>query len=357
MRICYIINTLATGGAENMLVRHIDWMANKHDQYVLVLGSKSDLEDDIKNVGVDVEKLEIDSIKKPEEFFRAVKAVSDVEPDIYHSHLPRPIIIGAVASLCTGIPIVSTHHSIQRSPLETKYNVTKLVSLATNMNVGVSPSVTESREPFLSSPCSSWKTIPNAIDFGDFGHSSGQTTDNDSSQVITSVGRYVPEKRHSLFIHAISRLRELDYDVEAKIVGWGPLEDELQQLVASLDLHDRVEVTGKVDDVCPYYQLSDAIALCGRQEGLPIVALEALACGTPLVGVNEPGITDVIDTRYGTTAADSSVIGLSKAIAKEIAISRNSKKIQQVGKQKFGKKSYTQKYNRVYSQVRNNSSS
>ena len=78
-------------------------------------------------------------------------------------------------------------------------------------------------------------------------------------------------------------------DDQLTILGTGPEEERLRQLAGSLKIADRVNFVGFVSNPWPLYAGADAFLLASRWEGLPNVALEALACGTPVISTPEAG--------------------------------------------------------------------
>jgi len=73
------------------------------------------------------------------------------------------------------------------------------------------------------------------------------------------------------------------------ILGDGIMEDELRLLADDLDIGDRVSFVGFCDNPWQMYAESDVFLLSSRWEGMPNVALESLACGTPVIATDESG--------------------------------------------------------------------
>lgn len=93
-----------------------------------------------------------------------------------------------------------------------------------------------------------------------------------------------PRKNVRYLIEAFSSFADAMPDVQLWLLGANP-GSEILQAVDEQGVADRVEFYGKVpyDDLPGYYGAADVFALPSRQEGLGIVGLEALACGTPVV--------------------------------------------------------------------------
>jgi len=87
-----------------------------------------------------------------------------------------------------------------------------------------------------------------------------------------------------------------------KIVGSGPLENKLKNMIIKLELQNEVEIIKNVSDeeLLRLYNSSDLFVLPsitdsqGNTEGLGVVLLEAMASGLPVIGSNVGGIKDII---------------------------------------------------------------
>ena len=103
-------------------------------------------------------------------------------------------------------------------------------------------------------------------------------------------------------LQALAILRERQYDV--RLLAVGPFEtpdyeSKIQKLVSELGLADAIEWTGFVSDVAQQFQRMDAFVLPSLfGEGLPMVILEAMALGTPVISAEVEGVNQAI--RGGT---------------------------------------------------------
>jgi colanic acid/amylovoran biosynthesis glycosyltransferase len=120
---------------------------------------------------------------------------------------------------------------------------------------------------------------------------------------ILNVGRLVPVKGQAVLLHAVASLVARGLDVELTIVGSGPQEAGLRRLVDELGLGDRVELAGAIgqDAIAEYYDRADILAVPSFAEGLPVVIMEALATGLPVVSTSIMGIPELV--RDGETGA------------------------------------------------------
>lgn len=110
---------------------------------------------------------------------------------------------------------------------------------------------------------------------------------------IISVGNLLELKGHHLLIAALPHLP----DVDAIIIGEGPMQADLERQAAVLGVAARVRFTGNLDreDLVDHYQAADGLLLASSREGMPNVVLESLACGTPVIATAVGGVPEVIE--------------------------------------------------------------
>jgi glycosyltransferase involved in cell wall biosynthesis len=131
------------------------------------------------------------------------------------------------------------------------------------------------------------RLVPNGIDLE--GIRSVDPVDREVD--VLFVGRFIEEKNADLVIRAVAELREDRPDVQCVLVGDGPERGTLASLVDRLDIADNVSFSGRLqqyEDVIGLMKAADVLALPSRREGFGITALEALACGTPVVTISHP---------------------------------------------------------------------
>jgi glycosyltransferase involved in cell wall biosynthesis len=110
------------------------------------------------------------------------------------------------------------------------------------------------------------------------------------SPLLVSVGRLVDQKNHGLAIEALGLVPE----ASLVIFGEGPLRDALGKQAAALGVENRVVFAGLRTDVRAIVGAADALVMPSVWEGLPLVALEALAAGTPVVATAVRGIQELV---------------------------------------------------------------
>jgi len=139
------------------------------------------------------------------------------------------------------------------------------------------------------------------------------------SHVVSFVGKLTDFKGVDVLIRAASIYsREID-DVITLIVGNGEKYEELVRLRDSLGL-DGVFFLGHRDQdtVAEIYNIADVSVVPSRNEPFGLVAIEALACGTPVVATNQGGLVDFIDETVGSLVPVDDDMALAQAIIDEV---------------------------------------
>lgn len=140
--------------------------------------------------------------------------------------------------------------------------------------------------------------IPNGIDLAWIGSIGPSPVASD----IIFVGRLIREKHVDLLIEAVSLLRTDLRDIRCLIVGDGPERQSLEARAAELGLSDNIRFTGfleKPEDVIACMKSSRVFVLPSTREGFGISVLEALACGLPVVTIDDPGNASRMFARDG----------------------------------------------------------
>ena len=115
----------------------------------------------------------------------------------------------------------------------------------------------------------------------------------EDERVLITAGRLIPLKRIDQLIKIMPQLG----DAKLIVVGDGPERNPLEKLVASLNLRNRVLLTGQVsqEEVPLYLRASDVFVLNSETEGLSHVLLEAMAVGIPIIATDTGGNPEVIE--------------------------------------------------------------
>jgi colanic acid/amylovoran biosynthesis glycosyltransferase len=113
---------------------------------------------------------------------------------------------------------------------------------------------------------------------------------------VLTVGRLVPEKGAPVLVDAVSQLRAAGVPVQLTVVGAGPLAEQLAEQAARAGVADAVDLVGPVgqQSLPQLYRDADVFCLPSFAEGLPVVLMEAMASGRPVVTTAIAGIPELV---------------------------------------------------------------
>lgn len=144
---------------------------------------------------------------------------------------------------------------------------------------------------------------------------------------ILAVGRLDPIKGFEHLVDACAELARRGVDFHCRIVGDGPLREQLQQRAERLGLAGRIEMTGalpqeRVRDMlreAAMFVLPSVITPSGDRDGIPVALMEAMACGLPVVSTRVSGIPELIEhERDGLLAPPADAQALADCMQRQL---------------------------------------
>lgn len=113
--------------------------------------------------------------------------------------------------------------------------------------------------------------------------------------VLGTVGRFHPQKDPLTLVEAFRRLAAAEPALRLAWVGEGPLESAVRRALQAAGLEGRAWLLPPSTDLATFYRAIDVFALSSLWEGLPLVILEAMAAGCPVVATEVTGTRELID--------------------------------------------------------------
>jgi glycosyltransferase involved in cell wall biosynthesis len=150
---------------------------------------------------------------------------------------------------------------------------------------------------------------------------------------LVCVGRLAPQKGQFLLLEALARLAAEDVDFELTLAGDGPLRPALEAQIRRAGLENRVRITGWLSnaEVRREVAAARAFVLPSFAEGLPVVLMEALALGRPVVTTCVAGIPELVrDGVEGWLVPAGSVEALAEAVL--AALSAPAERLERMGR-------------------------
>ncbi len=222
--------------------------------------------------------------------------------DVVHVQWPIPNGLGALfLKKLYGIPYVNTIHGEEVYLSKRYHTIFALKWIVSNARKTITNS-SATRDSCLEVGLSgdNIQIIPFGVDTNFF--KPLKIPKNENKFQILSVGYLIERKGFEYLIMAMKEVLRKHNNVNLKIVGSGPLEGRLKDIIKELRLENEVEINKNVSDeeLLHLYNSSDLFVLPsiidseGNTEGLGVVLLEAMACGLPVIASTVGGITDII---------------------------------------------------------------
>jgi glycosyltransferase involved in cell wall biosynthesis len=138
---------------------------------------------------------------------------------------------------------------------------------------------------------------------------------------LLCVGRLSSAKAQILLVQACADLRDEGLDFALTLVGDGPDRARIEHAIASLNLGDRIHLTGALNQaaVRAHFERADIFVLPSLAEGIPVVLMEAMSSGVPCISTPVNGIPELIQHDHtGLLATPGDVDSLTEQLRRLI---------------------------------------
>jgi glycosyltransferase involved in cell wall biosynthesis len=176
---------------------------------------------------------------------------------------------------------------------------------------------------------------------------------SEDQHALIFVGRIEKPKGPGRLLECVPYLNAQGLDFHVFIAGDGTYRANLEEYVLSHGFETQVTFLGHISnfELPRYYNMADILILPSEMEGVPMVILEALACGTPVVASNVGGISDlIIDAINGMILCELSPERISSAIIDVLHLNITRETVSQ-SIVKFSAKRFVSEFNKISNQV------
>lgn len=140
--------------------------------------------------------------------------------------------------------------------------------------------------------------------------SSEKTSDFKRKRFI-SVGRLERAKGFDLLIDSFNIFSKKNKDWTLEIIGEGPERELLQNKIDKYNLNERIHLLGSKNNIKDFYTEASIYLSSSRWEGLPLVLIEAMECGLPIISFDYPAAKEIIKDRNGILVRSSDIYSFS----------------------------------------------
>jgi glycosyltransferase involved in cell wall biosynthesis len=229
-------------------------------------------------------------------------------PDLAHAHFWTSGLAATLAASATGVPVAQTFHALgvaekrhrgeqDTSPAERSRLERIIGRQAARVLATCSDEVFELSR--LGVPRDRISVVPCGVDLTRF-TPGGPIARRRAAHRLVCVGRLVPHKGFDTVITALAQLPDTELVIaggpERQRLSRDPEARRLGNLAHRLGVGERVRLLGQVsrDDLPALLRSADAVVCTPSYEPFGIVALEAMACGVPVVAAAVGGLTDTV---------------------------------------------------------------
>jgi glycosyltransferase involved in cell wall biosynthesis len=257
----------------------------------------------IRTISYAMNRYKVDVTSDARVALQLARLIREHQFDLIHAHASKPGFLARMAALGTGIPVLYSPHCFafhagagSLTILITSF-LERLAAFFTTRFVVVSDGERELAYEYRIGRQQQITVIYTGIDPAPFRQPVDISSLKSSlgipmsAQVVGSVGRLSAQKSPSDFVRVAEAVHRSRPDAHFIWIGDGPLEEEVRNLSTSLQLDAIIHWLGQRSDVHQLLHLFDCLILTSRWEGLPLVILEAMAAGVPVVA------TDILGTR------------------------------------------------------------
>lgn len=242
---------------------------------------------------------------------------SNHKPDVIQANVYSSVDLAAFLSYRYKLPAVLAEHASayprgQLSPLQTikiRYCANRLARI-----LPVSEDLGRYIQAF--GIHTRRQVVPNVVNTDCFyPPRDGKQRDGNKVRILV-VARLDPIKGLDGFLAAVARLSKHDKDFSVEMVGDGPERHNLEMMVRQLNLEERVTFYGvkSREEVAELMRQADLLALTSYWENQPVVILEALASGLPVLASQVGGIPEVVKPDLGVLIEPGNVESIANGL-------------------------------------------
>ncbi len=247
--------------------------------------------------------------------FRCARAVARLATEqgvrLLHAHDFKALFLAVIAGLLAHIPVVVTFHGDTRSTAAVRFYemVARVLGNCTAGVAAVSRALERRLRRWVRAAPVSF--VPNGLPvvtpIGEPERLAARVRHGvkPDAYCVAMIGRLAPEKGHRVLFEAARGAR-----MTLLVAGDGPLREELQSAARGLD----VRFLGYVADPRSVFAAADVVALPSSTEGLPLVALEAMALGRCVVASAVGELPELLAGNAGVLVPPGDVRALSEAL-------------------------------------------
>lgn len=301
MKIAHLINSLATGGAEKLVIDTVPLyqQAGIITDVIVANGTQYPFFQQLQESGQGkIISLGLGSVYNPLLVFKLMRLINNY--DIIHVHLFPVQYFAVVAKWLSRskVKFVFTEHSTYNRRISNRLflPVEKKIYVSYNIVICISNEIKNIYTAYLPI-LNNLHLINNGVNTNKIENATNYNPSDinclikELDKLIIQVSSFQEPKDQATLIKAVAILPQ---EVKLLLVGEGIEKEKCQKLVKQLDLSDRVFFLGVRMDVPQLLKTADIVVLSSKYEGLSLSSIEGMASGKPFIASNVSGLSDIV---------------------------------------------------------------
>ena len=310
LKVAFISHTSGLGGAERVLLELVEGLQSRGVDCLVVLPSAGPLEGAFERIGVPCAIVKYSWWSNPVHkvrrnlnnvlaAFRLARLFKREKIDLVYTNTTMAPSGAFAAKLC-GLPHVWHIHEFGKEDHGLEFDIgeklgMRLIDALSTKIICVSRAVEAKYGKYI--PDFKLTTVYAMVKVSSAGARPAKSGSSATVRCVL-VGVIRPSKGQREAIEAIDLLVREGLDITLTLVGSGPAEQDMRELIASKHLEDRVEMVGQVDNPYPLVESADIVLICSRCEAFARATLEGIALGKPIVGSRSGGTVEAVRDHF-----------------------------------------------------------
>ncbi len=298
-RIAHAETSLGWGGQEIRILTEMTALRARGHQLLLAAPEQSRIFARAREEQFAVFPLGAEKLSFPVSVLRLCRFLRSEAVDILNPHSSRDGWIAGLAGRLAGVPFIVRSRHFEVPITSPSFSRVVFTRLADHL-ITTSPKITAQLQATFSLPDERVSTVPTGIDPELFYPTGAKAslpapTDQASWPRIGMIAVLRAAKGHTTLVRAARRLHDTGLPVRLVFAGEGPSRGPIDEEIARQRLGHCVQFLGYREDVPELLRALDLLAIPSLHEGIPQIALQALATEVPVVGSDVGGIPSVIE--------------------------------------------------------------
>lgn len=297
MKVIHLFISMPVGGAEDLVLSLLRRNDAECVAEAVCLRELGELGEEARRSGLPVHCLPFARRRQfsPMGAVRLSRWLRKQRVDVVHSHVYNSHLYAVPAAWLAGVPCVVHHHKTFNPSRVRRWFTLRVLTRFAACQITLSNSTRSDVLSVLKSAPDRVVALPNSVDTSTFRPSPDPSATRRALGLpvdrilMGGIAALTPPKNHAASITMWGQLAAARDDFLGIICGEGLLRPQLEQQIDSLKLGRRVRLAGNQRPIHPWLQALDLLVFPSTWEGQPMVLLQAMACGTPVIASDIEG--------------------------------------------------------------------